>query len=115
MIGIIYKIYSPECDKIYIGSTSRKNLRRRFNEHKQQAKPTNRRNSTSQYLFQNYDKVYIEALEKFDDIEKKDLAKMEAKYILKNNCLNIQMPVRKSVIRAMLLEDTTLMKEDNIP
>ena len=50
-----------------------------------------------------------------EDIEKKDLAKMEAKGILKNNCLNIQMPVRKSVLRAMLLEDNTLMKEDNIP
>ena len=115
MIGIIYKIYSPDCDKVYIGSTKRENLVKRFHEHKQQAKPTNRRNSTSQYLFQNYDKVYIEPLEKFQDINKKDLAIIETKYILKNNCLNERIPVKKRILQRILKEDNIPYKEDNIP
>jgi len=115
MVGIIYKIYSPDCDKVYIGSTQRENLVARYNEHKQQAKPTNRRNSTSQYLFQNYDKVFIEPLEKFEDIDKKDLAIMETKYILKNNCLNERIPVKKKILQRILKEENILPKEDNIP
>ena len=45
MFGIIYKLSSPDCEKVYIGSTSRKNLNIRYHEHKQQSKPANRRNA----------------------------------------------------------------------
>jgi len=115
MVGIIYKIYSPECDKVYIGSTRRKNLVKRYHEHKQQSKPTNKRNSTSQYLFQNYDEVFIEPLEEFEDIDKIDLAIIETKYILKNNCLNERIPVKKKILQRILKEENILPKEDNIP
>tara|TARA_A100001015_G_C14412236_1_gene489635 strand:- start:91 stop:501 length:411 start_codon:yes stop_codon:yes gene_type:complete len=115
MVGIIYKLYSPDCEKIYIGSTSRENLNIRFHEHKGQSKPTNRRNSTSQYLFRNYDKVFIEPLETFEDIDKKDLAIIETKYILKNNCLNERIPVKKSILKRIMKEENIQLKEDNIP
>jgi len=106
MFGIIYKLSSPDCEKVYIGSTSRKNLNKRYHEHKQQSNPANRRNSSSQFLFNNYDNVVIEQLEKYEDISKLKLKLRELENINNHNSLNQRKPLCKKLI--------ALVKEDNI-
>ena len=78
--GKIYKLWSPEGDDIYIGSTTI-SLSRRKAKHKSQ-------NNTSKILFEKYTDVRIELLEEYPCDNKEQLLKKEGEYIRNNNCVN---------------------------
>ena len=74
--GFIYKIYSPQCDKYYIGSTL-KSLNDRFRCHK------HLEGYASKPLFQ-YDDVKIELIEELHVENNRELYKREKELILEN-------------------------------
>ena len=79
--GKIYKLWSPEGDDIYIGSTTN-SLCRRKASHKCDKK------SNSSLLFKKYNDVRIELLECFPCNNKEELTKKEGEYIRNNECIN---------------------------
>ena len=82
----IYKLWSPEGDDIYIGSTT-VSLSRRKAKHKTQ-------NCNSKILFEKYTDVRIELLEECPCDNKEQLLKKEGEYIRNNNCVNKIIPDR---------------------
>jgi len=82
----IYKLWSPEGDEIYIGSTTQ-NLARRKVGHKTD-------NCKSRLLFEKYTDVRIELLEEYPCDNKEQLAKKEGEYIRNNICVNKSIPDR---------------------
>jgi hypothetical protein len=87
--GKIYKLWSPQGteDEIYIGSTTDE-LYKRKNHHK------SHKNCKSKILFEKYDDVRIEVLEKYPCNSKAELIKKEGEYIRANKCLNRNIPDR---------------------
>jgi len=83
MIGRVYKITSPNTDKIYIGST-RRSLKRRFIEH-----ICGKTKYTSRIIL-GYGDPNIELLEEVKFEDKKELLLCEKKHIdlHKNICVN---------------------------
>jgi len=83
--GKIYKLWSPEGDDIYIGSTVN-SLAKRKGDHKADS------NSdiiiTSKILFEKYDDVRIELIEEFPCKNKMELNKREGYYIRTLDCVN---------------------------
>jgi len=79
--GKIYKLWSPQGNEIYIGSTTNL-LANRFAGHK------SKHNCSSKYLFQNYTDVRIELIEAFACNNKMELNKREGEHIRVNDCLN---------------------------
>ena len=86
--GKIYKLWSPEGDDIYIGSTTQ-DLSRRKAKHKSQTDECK-----SRVLFHKYTDVRIELLEECPCDNKEQLAKKEGEYIRNNNCVNKSIPGR---------------------
>ena len=78
--GKIYKLWSPEGDEIYIGSTTQSLALRK-------AKHKNDRCS-SKVLFEKYTDIRIELLEEYPCDNKEQLNKKEGEYIRNNNCVN---------------------------
>jgi Uri superfamily endonuclease len=85
--GKIYKLWSPQGNEIYIGSTIN-SLAKRLNHHKSYLK------YTSKYLFENYDVVKIELIEEYPCNNKMELVKKEGEHIRNNTCLNKVIPDR---------------------
>jgi adenylate kinase family enzyme len=81
----IYKLWSPEGDDIYIGSTTQ-SLCERKTKHNDNYK----RNLTckSRILFEKYTDVRIELLESCPCDNKEELTKKEGEYIRNNKCVN---------------------------
>lgn len=80
----IYKLWSPEGNEIYIGSTTQ-SLMTRHRQHRHKAKA----NATSSILFEKYTDVRIELLEECSCDDKEQLLKKESDYIKSNNnCVN---------------------------
>ena len=80
--GKIYKLWSPQGDEIYIGSTTQP-LYKRLSHHKGHT------DCSSKYLFKNYDVVKIELLERFPCDNREELTKKEGEYIRGHDtCLN---------------------------
>jgi hypothetical protein len=79
--GKIYKIWSPQGDEIYIGSTIQP-LYKRFHHHK------TTRECSSKILFEKYDDVRIELIECVPCDNKEQLNKKEGEYIRKLDCIN---------------------------
>ena len=88
--GKIYKLWSPEGDEIYIGSTT-ESLSRRKAKHKSQSDGCA---TTSKILFDKYTDVRIELLEEVSCDNKEQLIKKEGEYIRNNNCVNKVVPGR---------------------
>jgi len=84
----IYKLWTPESDDIYIGSTC-STLCKRLSGHK-----AKNNHYTSKYLFENFSDVRIELLENYPCNDKKELYDKEAYYIKNNKCLNERIPNR---------------------
>ncbi len=84
--GKIYKLWSPEGDDIYIGSTTL-SLARRKSKHKCD-------NTNSTLLFEKYTDVRIELLEECPCDNKEQLHKKEGEYIRNNKCVNERIPKR---------------------
>jgi len=78
----IYKLWSPEGDDIYIGSTTQKLCVRKA-KHKNA-----NHNCTSKILYEKYTDIRIELLECFPCDNKEELTKKEGEYIRNNNCVN---------------------------
>tara|TARA_R110000787_G_scaffold6455_1_gene22555 strand:+ start:328 stop:924 length:597 start_codon:yes stop_codon:yes gene_type:complete len=81
----IYKLWSPQGDEIYIGSTVN-SLAKRKGEHKTHYNSD--RNYTSKILFEKYDDVRIELIEEFPCENKMELNKREGHYIRTLDCVN---------------------------
>jgi len=79
--GKIYKLWSPQGNEIYIGSTINP-LAKRLGQHKL------KRSCNSKYLFENYDDVKIELIEEFPCNSKMELNRREGEHIRNNECLN---------------------------
>ena len=83
----IYKLWSPEGDDIYIGSTtillSARKAKHKYGD-----------GSVSKILFKKYDDVRIELLECCPCDNKEELTKREGEYIRNNECINKQIPLR---------------------
>ena len=79
--GKIYKLWSPQGNEIYIGSTTNP-LSKRLGQHKPDGK------CRSRYLFENYDDVRIELIELYPCDSKIELNKKEGEHIRNNECLN---------------------------
>jgi hypothetical protein len=79
--GKIYKLWSPQGDDIYIGSTTQP-LYARLSAHKRRVK------CSSKILFEKYDDVRIELIECVPCDNKEQLTKKEGEYIRNNNCVN---------------------------
>jgi hypothetical protein len=79
--GKIYKLWSPQGDEIYIGSTINP-LAKRLNHHKSTL------TCRSKYLFENYDDVRIELIEEYPCNNKMQLNRKEGEHIRENECLN---------------------------
>ena len=83
--GKIYKLWSPQGDDIYIGSTV-SSLAKRKGQHK--SKYNNGINVSSKILFEKYDDVRIELIEEFPCENKMELNKREGYYIRTLECVN---------------------------
>ena len=86
----IYKLWSPqgEEDEIYYGSSCDE-LHKRKSSHK-----LKHNKCSSKTLFEKYDDVRIELVEKYPCNNKQELLKKEGEYIRNNNCLNKAIPDR---------------------
>ena len=94
--GIVYKISSPNTDKVYIGSTIR-TIKQRLQEHKSTYKrymDGKYRLVTSFMILEN-DDVVIEEVEKLENVTMKELHLREA-YLIRNteNAINNHIPGR---------------------
>ena len=95
----IYKIWSTQGDKIYIGATTKKYLCSRLAEHKHNYKLWKNKLITKCYSFDIFDKYgvdncHIVLLESFNAIDKNQLNQKELFYIKNNNCVNKYLPGR---------------------
>ena len=77
----IYKLWSPQGNEIYIGSTVNA-LERRKLQHKQ------KKDCCSKLLFEKYDDVRIEIIEIYPCENKMELNRREGEHIRNNNCIN---------------------------
>jgi hypothetical protein len=85
----IYKISSPQSDKVYIGSTV-KTLNRRLTQHKHSSNRT-----TSKDIIK-YNDAIIELLEDYPCETREQLIQKECEWIKKTgNCINQVVPVRE--------------------
>ena len=103
----IYKLWCPDNDLVYIGSTVQ-TLAQRKGKHKQD---TNKQSCRSYLLFESGSEVKIELIEKFPCDDKMELLKREGEWIRKLKCVNVQIQGRTP---AQYREDTKVhIKERN--
>lgn len=96
MIGRIYKIYSNETSKVYIGSTKQP-ISVRLSKHRHDYhRFTNlsKYHYVSSFELMKYPDAKIELLEEIEYDTKKQLYKLESEYILKNDCVNLCSPIK---------------------
>jgi len=100
MIGIVYKIYSPNTNEIYIGSTTQK-LKYRFqhhiNDYQNTLRDNRNRTSNSRFIFEKFgvENCKIELLAKYEVVDDRHLRAYECKWIGKLNrfCVNKYEPI----------------------
>jgi len=95
----VYKIWSTQGNKIYIGATTKNYLSQRMTTHRKsytQWKKGNHSNTTSFTLFEEYgiENCYIELLEAKPCCSKDELSQIEGKYIRELECVNKVIPGR---------------------
>jgi len=79
--GKIYKLWSPQGEQIYIGSTTQSLAVRK-------AKHKSSQDCCSKILFQKYDDVRIELIEEYPCKNKMELNKREGEIMRNNDCIN---------------------------
>ena len=106
----VYKLTSPNTEKIYIGSTTEKYLSSRLSKHKAHYKLGGRYTATKIIECGN---VQIELLELFPCMNAIELRQKERKYIEENKpiCINKNIPGRTSKERNQTEEHKNYMKE----
>jgi adenylate kinase family enzyme len=95
----VYKIWSTQGDKIYVGSTCKEYLSQRMTSHREayrQWKRTSQKFVTSYSIFDEYglDNCFIELLEAKLCTSKDELNQLEGKYIRSLECVNKVIPDR---------------------
>ncbi len=98
----IYKIWSTQGDKIYIGATTKQYLSQRMTAHRKMYnswKNTNAHYTTSYILFEEYDikNCFIELIEAKECKDKHEQAQLEGKYIRELECINKNIPDRTTI------------------
>jgi hypothetical protein len=93
--GKVYKIWSPNGDKIYIGSTTKEYLSQRIHHHRYCYR-LKKGYTTACILFEEYgvENCKIELLEAKECTSRDELAQLEGKYIRDLECVNKQIPNR---------------------
>jgi hypothetical protein len=95
--GIIYKITSPQTDKVYIGSTSN-SIDKRFDQHKRgyTLYKSGKATYISSYEILKFDDAIIEVLEEGEFEDKKEMLMKERKHIeaTSNNNVNKISPIK---------------------
>ena len=89
----VYKIWSTQGDKIYVGSTTKQYLSQRMDAHRSKYKSYKENKYhfiTSFLIFEEYelDNCYIELLEAKECRSKDELIQLEGKFIRDLNCVN---------------------------
>jgi len=77
----IYKLWSPQGDEIYIGSTTQSLAVRKAHHKRHQS-------CRSRILFEKYDDVRIELIEEYPCKNRMELNKQEGEHIRNNDCIN---------------------------
>lgn len=95
--GKIYKIYSPECDAVYIGSTTRQYLCQRLAKHNcDYIRWFNGLDCSwySSFLILGFGNVKIELIEEYPCKSRDELSRREREIIEETpNCLNVNTPI----------------------
>ena len=96
-IGKVYKIYSEQTDRVYIGSTT-KLLLQRFLQHKTNYRRYNdgTYNFVTSFHILQYDDANIELIEEVEFDDKKELIRRERFHIEQNECVNKRVEGRTS-------------------
>jgi hypothetical protein len=91
----IYKIWSTQGSKIYIGSTTKEYLSQRMNKHRSDYKCKTLL-ATSKLLFEEYgvENCFIELIEAKDCKDKHEALQLEGHYIRSLECVNMHIPGR---------------------
>ena len=89
----VYKIWSTQGNKIYVGSTTKQYLSQRMDKHREcyrQWEKTSQRFITSFLIFDEYglENCFIELLEYKECNSKDELIKIEGKHIRELDCVN---------------------------
>jgi hypothetical protein len=89
----VYKIWSPQGDKIYIGSTTKELLCQRMSSHRKEYRKwqnTTKKFISSYLLFEEYgiENCFIELIEAKECSSKDESNKLEGKYIRLFDCVN---------------------------
>jgi hypothetical protein len=95
MLGYVYKITSPQTNKVYYGSTIL-SLKERFRLHYVKYKRYVNGKITKLQVFDilQFDDSKIELLEEYEVQNQKELLVYERKYIIENDCCNKVVPLR---------------------
>jgi hypothetical protein len=95
MLGSIYKITSPQTNKVYYGSTIL-SLKERFRLHYVKYKRYINGKITKLEVFDilQFDDSKIELLDEYEVNTQKELLIYERKYIIENECCNKSIPLR---------------------
>ena len=119
----VYKIWSPNGDKIYVGSTTKIMLCQRMTVHRYKYrlwKETGKVDTTSYILFDEYGlkNCFIELLEAKECSSKDELHKLEGKYIRELNCVNKVVPGRtkkeyREDNKEHIIEQGKIWRKDN--
>jgi hypothetical protein len=119
MIGYIYKLYCDKSKEIYIGCTMRYPLCKRLHGHRSQFRQHLKHNNcfiSSFYLFIKYGvcNIKIQLLEKVNINNRKELMKIEGKYIQQNDVVNKYIPGRdyKNVQKLYYLKNSNKINKD---
>jgi hypothetical protein len=115
--GKIYKIVSPNSDKIYIGSTVQP-LKDRFDSHMSNWRNGQNRHSTTAFRIIDKGGAFIQLIEDFACKTKWELNRREGEFIREHNCVNklVPRPAAKEYyasIRDKELERKRIYRENN--
>ena len=110
--GKIYKLWTPEGDCTYIGSTTQP-LAVRLGGHKRESNAT-----CSKYLFSKYTDIRIELMEDYPCNNKEQLNRREGEIIRATDCINKQIAGRTykeyyETNKVKIAEQQKKYKEDN--
>ena len=93
-VGQVYKIWSSECDKCYVGSTKRL-LRQRLSKHKEdfRAWQKGKRHYTSSFEIVKYEDAKIELIEEREFGDKQAMLECEKYWIQTLDTVNNRRPI----------------------
>ncbi len=113
-IGKIYMIKTNQDNKIYIGSTFEKNLSRRLGDHRCRYKLHTEgrgRNYMSSFEIVKFDDHFIELISEHNDIDRKELRRLEGLEIKKNLHICVNKTVEGRTVKEYMEDNKELIKK----